>query len=113
MKTLRIEVSAWLLVALALVTSSAVFAAFGGTGSRWEGENLRVKGTGSVTTCTLNGGTPSTCTATVLSGSNCQCTPVGGTAVIAAGGCAVGLSGTTLTATSFATATNVVNIHCF
>lgn len=83
--------------------------ALGGTANRWltfyAGPNI-------ATTCTLNGGTPSTCTKTVVANAICTCTPVGGTAVIAAGGCAVGLSGTTLTATGPAAAAYVVNIHC-
>lgn len=64
------------------------------------------------TTCTLGGQSPSTCTATVRAGSTCQCTNVGATAAIAANGCAVGLSSTTLTVTSANGATNVVNILC-
>lgn len=65
-----------------------------------------------VTTCTLNGATPSVCTAAVIAGSTCTATPVGATAAIAAGGAAVGLSGTTLTVTAAAGATHVVNIAC-
>lgn len=68
--------------------------------------------TSNATTCTLNGGSPSTCTATVTAGAVCQCTPVGTTAAIAAGGCAVSLSSTTLTATSANGLSNVVNILC-
>lgn len=63
--------------------------------------------------CTLNGGTPSTCTATVNPATFCKCSPVGTTAVIAAAGCAVSLSSTTLTITSGATLTNDVNYNCF
>lgn len=63
-------------------------------------------------TCTLNGGTPSTCTVTVTAAATCVCSPVGASAVIAATGCAVGLSGTTLTVTSASAATNVVNVFC-
>jgi hypothetical protein len=67
---------------------------------------------GNSTTCQLNGASPSTCTATVSPSAICTCTPVGGTSIIAAGGCALGLSGTTLTATSANGLTNVVNIVC-
>ena len=63
-------------------------------------------------TCTLNGATPSVCTVTVVASSVCTCSPVGATAAIAAGGCAVGVSGTTLTVTSAAGLTNVVNTFC-
>ena len=69
-------------------------------------------GTGNVNKCTLNGGTPSTCTATVAAGSFCRCTIVGDTAVLAALGCAVTLSSTTLTITSGVGATNDVNYQC-
>jgi hypothetical protein len=62
--------------------------------------------------CTLDGASPSVCTATVFSGAKCTCSPVGATAAIAAAGCAVGLSGTTLTVTSANSATNVVNYAC-
>lgn len=75
--------------------------------------SVQIAGTNSNTTCTLGGQSPSICTATVLAGSTCICGPVGASAAIAAGGCAVGLSGTTLTATSANGLTNVVNIHCF
>lgn len=64
------------------------------------------------TSCTLNGASPSTCTATVLASSKCVCSPVGTTAAIAAGGCAVSLSGTTLTLTGPNGATNDVNVWC-
>lgn len=77
------------------------------------GGALTVASTASSGTCTLNGGTPSTCTATVTAGTICLCSEVGATAIIAAAGCAVGLSGTTLTVTGAATASNVVNYHCF
>lgn len=62
--------------------------------------------------CTFNGATPATCTATVTASAFCVCAPVGATAVIAAGGCAVGLSGTTLTITGPATAAYAVNYTC-
>lgn len=75
--------------------------------------NLDVGGTGSVTTCTLDGASPSVCTATVVASSTCVCANVGTTAAIANNGCAVSLSGTTLTVTSANAAGNVVNIHCF
>lgn len=71
-----------------------------------------VLGSTTVTTCTLGGQSPSTCTATVRAGSKCVCSNVGASAAIAAAGCAVGLSGTTLTVTSANAANNVVNIHC-
>ncbi len=64
-------------------------------------------------TCTLNGGTPATCTATVTAAATCVCSEVGATAVIAAAGCAVGLSSTTLTITGAAAASNDVNYLCF
>lgn len=63
--------------------------------------------------CTLNGATPSVCTATVKAASVCVCSPVGATAAIAAGGCATGVSSTTLTITSAAGLTNVVKYWCF
>lgn len=101
---------------VSLLVGSVAVAAIGGTGSYWLGNKLfmgdKLSMASNSTTCTLNGGTPSTCTATVTASAKCVCTPVGATAVIAAGGCAVGLSGTTLTATSFATGANVVNIIC-
>lgn len=68
--------------------------------------------TSNATTCTLDGASPSTCTATVTASAKCTCSPIGATAAIAAGGCAVGLSGTTLTVTSANGLTNVVNIFC-
>ena len=74
---------------------------------------MTIAGATTKTTCTLNAASPSVCTATVTAGSTCYCTPVGATAAIAAAGCAVGLSSTTLTATSANGATNVVNILCF
>lgn len=67
----------------------------------------------SVTSCPLDGGSPSQCDATVRSGSACGCFPVGSSAAIAAGGCAVHLVGTTVTCTSANTLTNNVNIFCF
>jgi hypothetical protein len=73
---------------------------------------LTVAGSTTKTTCTLNGASPSVCTATVTAGSQCNCSPVGATAAIAAGGCAVGLSGTTLTVTAANSASHVVNILC-
>lgn len=63
-------------------------------------------------TCTLNGAVPSTCTATVVASTKCTCSSVGATAAIAAAGCDIGLSGTTLTITSAAAATNDVNYLC-
>lgn len=64
------------------------------------------------TTCTLNAGTPATCTATVTAGAICVCSDVGSGSTVAAGGCAVSLSGTTLTVTGATAASNVVNIWC-
>lgn len=63
-------------------------------------------------TCTLDGATPSVCTATVTASAICTCSNVGASAAIAALGCAVGVSGTTLTITSAAAATHNVNYHC-
>lgn len=63
--------------------------------------------------CTLDGASPSKCTATVAAGSECTCSPVGTTAVIAAGGCAVSISSTTATFTSANGLTNNVSYHCF
>lgn len=63
-------------------------------------------------TCNLDGGSPAKCDVTVTAGAKCLCTPVGASAAIAAGGCAVSLSSTTLTATSANTLTNAVNIYC-
>lgn len=62
--------------------------------------------------CLLNGSNPSQCTATVAAKSRCVCSPVGTTSGIAAGGCAVSLSGTTLTLTSANGHTNAVTWHC-
>lgn len=65
-------------------------------------------------TCTLNGGTPSTCTITVTTGSTvCWCSNKGASAAIAALGCAWGVSGTTLTITSAATASHDVSGGCY
>lgn len=63
-------------------------------------------------TCTLNGGTPATCTVTVTAGAVCLCSDVGTTAAVAAGGCSVSLSGTTLTVTGAVAANNNVNVLC-
>lgn len=64
--------------------------------------------------CTLGGESPSVCPAqTALAGSRCVCQPVGTSAAIAAAGCAVSLSGSTLTVTSLNGGTHVVNWHCF
>lgn len=65
------------------------------------------------TTCTLGGESPSVCPAqTVVASSICTCSNVGTSAAIAAAGCAVSLSSTTLTITSANGATNVVNYTC-
>lgn len=63
-------------------------------------------------TAALGGESPAVITATVSASSTCTCTNVGATAAIAANGCAVGLSGTTLTITSANGATNTVNYTC-
>jgi hypothetical protein len=63
-------------------------------------------------TCTLNGASPAVCTATVAASAICTCSIVGATAAIAAKGCAVGLSGTTLTITSANAAGENVNYVC-
>lgn len=60
----------------------------------------------------LVSGTPSTQTVTVSAGSICTCTPVGATAVIAAAGCATGVSSTTLTLTGPNTVTTTVTYDC-
>lgn len=65
-----------------------------------------------VTTCTLNGASPSVCTGTVIASSICQCSPVGATAAIGAGGCAVDVATTTATVTAANSATHVVNLDC-
>lgn len=64
-------------------------------------------------TVTLVSGTPSTATATVFGGAICVCAPVGTTAAVAAAGCAVSLSGSTLTITGPDSVTTSVNYHCF
>lgn len=64
------------------------------------------------TTAALNGASPSVITATVIAGSVCTCSLNGNTAAIAAGGCAVGVSSTTLTITSANSATATVNYYC-
>jgi len=65
------------------------------------------------TSCTLGGESPSVCPAqTVVASSVCTCSNVGTSAAIAAAGCAVSLSSTTLTVTSANGATNVVNYSC-
>lgn len=61
---------------------------------------------------TLVSGTPSTVTTTVSASSVCLCAPVGATAVIAAAGCATGVSSTTLTVTGPNTVTTPVIVHC-
>jgi hypothetical protein len=76
------------------------------------GATQKAQATNNATTCTLDGASPSVCTATVTASAKCVCSNVGATAAIAANGCAVGLSGTTLTVTSANGATNVVNIWC-
>jgi hypothetical protein len=64
--------------------------------------------------CTLSSGTPSTCAVALVTASSfCVCSPVGTTAAVAAAGCAVSLSGTTLTITGPDTVTTTMNYHCF
>jgi hypothetical protein len=67
-------------------------------------------------TCQLNGASPSTCTVAAPSyapaTARCGCWPVGGTAVIAAGGCAGAISGSNFVATSANGLTNFVNVFC-
>lgn len=61
----------------------------------------------------LSSGTPSTGTvANITASSTCSCAPVGATAAIAAGGCATGLSGTTLTLTGPDTVTTTMVYDC-
>lgn len=74
---------------------------------------MTIAGAATKTTCTMNAASPAICTATVTAGTTCYCTMVGATAAKAAGGCAVGLSGTTLTATTVNGSTDVANILCF
>lgn len=73
---------------------------------------VRITGSQSVGTCTLNGASPAVCTATVRSGSNCNANTVGTTAA-AAKALAVNLASTTLTITAANGSTEVVNYHCF
>lgn len=86
----------------------------GSSGVRWSnaffGGKVSMPANG--TSCTLDGGSPSQCDATVTASAVCQCTPRGSTAALAAAGCAVSLTSTTLTATSLNGGTHVVNILC-
>ena len=75
--------------------------------------NVTLTSTETSGSCTLDGASPSVCTATVTASTLCVCANVGATAAIAANGCAVGLSGTTLTVTGANAATHDVNYHCF
>ncbi len=93
-------------------TSAGIFGYCTTDGALYVGNGVVAKDMFS-TTCTLNAGSPSTCTATVPAAGTCTCSDVGTSAVIAANGCDVSLSGTTLTVTSANAAGNVVNIHCF
>lgn len=92
-------------------------AALGASGKRWSA--LYVNGpvvmSSTVTSgsCTWDAGTPAQCDATVTASTKCICAPVGATKTIAAGGCAVSLSSTTLTITGPDSAAGVVNYHCF
>ena len=76
------------------------------------GGAVRITGSQSVGTCTLNGGSPATCTATVRASSICTANPIGTTAA-AAKALAVNLATTTLTVTAANGSTEVVNYHCF
>lgn len=71
-----------------------------------------ITSTSSVNTCTLGAQSPSTCTMTVRAACDAVCSPVGGTAAIAAGGVATALSGTTLTVTGPNAGNWVVKCHC-
>lgn len=79
----------------------------------WSSTGLAVTGkvssTTNATTCTLNGGTPSSCTATVTAGARCNCNAISTTGVDT---CTLNLVTTTLTVYSTAASTNVVNIWC-
>lgn len=91
---------------------------FGKVAVRWShvyATDLHLNGTTtSVGSCTLNGGTPSQCSAAVNSGTKCTCSVIATTAAGAALGCAVYTDGgSSMTVTSAAAATNVVNYHCF
>lgn len=60
----------------------------------------------------FNGASPAIATATVTASSVCECTMNGATAAIAAGGCAVGVSSTTLTMTTVNGSTETANYYC-
>ncbi len=64
------------------------------------------------TTAAFDGASPATATATVTASSVCTCSMVGTTAAIAAGGCAVSLSSTTLTMTTVNGSTETANYYC-
>lgn len=74
---------------------------------------IDIVGTPSSGTCTLNAQTPAFCTVATTDGAHCTCSPVGLTAAIAAAGCAVSLTETTLTITGADGASTVMNYHCF
>lgn len=75
--------------------------------------DLSINKTTTAGTCTMNGASPAVCTATVRANSRCVCAINGATAAIAAGGCAVSLSSTTLTLTTLNASTQVANYLCF
>lgn len=79
---------------------------------QFDSSGARFADVGNAGSCTLDGATPAVCTATVRASTRCQCSNVGTTAATAALGCAVSLSSTTLTITSAALATHVVNYLC-
>lgn len=64
-------------------------------------------------TVALVSGTPSTATVTVTAGSKCICGANGGSAAIAAAGCAAGVSSTTLTLTGPNSVTTTVGYFCW
>lgn len=64
-------------------------------------------------TIALTSASPSTATVnSITAGSSCQCSPIGTTAAIAAGGCAANLASTTLTLTGPNTVTTTVFWQC-
>jgi len=72
--------------------------------------DIVIKNTQVLTTCTLDGASPSTCTATVRSGAQCFISVVGTAAT--ASNCTVNTVGTTVTVTCANGLTNVVNLFC-
>ena len=96
------------------VKTTALDAGYGLINGRLQVAGPLVLTAPSTGSCTLGGESPSVCPAqTVVAGTKCVCSNVGTSAAIAALGCAVSLSSTTLTITSANAATHVVNYHCF